>query len=60
MECFRTGTHFSCDVRRLFYQLQVPPQEQIVLMNMAGRKKVDCESFKSVLSKINQIKIKQS
>jgi hypothetical protein len=47
-ECFRTGEPFYCDVRRLFCQLHIPPQEQIILWNMAV-KKMNCESFKNIL-----------
>jgi hypothetical protein len=59
MECFRTGEHFFCGVRRLFHQLHVPPQEQIILMSMANKKRIDCKSFKIILSKIVTLKIEQ-
>jgi hypothetical protein len=46
--CFRTGDPIFCDVRRLFHQLHIPPQEQIILWNMAV-KKMNCESFVNIL-----------
>jgi hypothetical protein len=49
MECFKIRERFFCDVRRLFYQLHVPLQEQIVLMNIANKRKMNCESFKNIL-----------
>jgi hypothetical protein len=48
-ECYRSGKRPYCDVRKLLHQLHVPPQEQVILMNMANRKKMNCESFKNVL-----------
>jgi hypothetical protein len=49
MECFRTGEHFYCGIRRMFHQLRIPAKEQTVLMNMAGKKNMNCESFKNIL-----------
>jgi hypothetical protein len=48
MGCFRTGEHFYCDVHRLFHQLHIPPQEQVILWNMAT-KQMNCERFKNIL-----------
>jgi hypothetical protein len=48
MDCFRGGTPFCCDMRKLFRQLHIPPQEQAILWNMSI-KKMNCESFKNIL-----------
>jgi hypothetical protein len=53
--CFRTGEPFFCDVCGLFYQLHIPPQEQIILWNMAV-KKMNCENFKNILLLLLQSK----
>ncbi|MDR0368303.1 MAG: hypothetical protein LBH82_04075 [Bacteroidales bacterium] len=54
--CFRAGNNSCCGVRLLFRQLRVPRQEQLVLMNLADEKQIDCESFKTILSYINNLK----
>jgi hypothetical protein len=55
MECFRTRELFYCDIRKLFYRLRIPPQEQIILWNMAI-KKMNCESFKNILLLLLHVK----
>jgi hypothetical protein len=55
MECFRTREYFYCDVRRLLHQLHIPPHEQLILMNMASEKKMNCESFKNILLQVDGI-----
>jgi hypothetical protein len=57
--CLKTGNGSYCGLRRLFRQLRVPTQEQLVLMNLADEKQIDCESFKTILSNINKLKIEQ-
>jgi hypothetical protein len=56
MECFPTGVHSYCDVHQLFCQLHIPLQERTVLMNIASKKKADCESFKKILLFVLKIK----
>jgi hypothetical protein len=56
IECFRTGEHFYCDVHKLLHQLHIPPHEQIILMNIANKKKMNCESFKKILLFLHQNK----
>jgi hypothetical protein len=56
MECFQTEERSYCDVRQLFYQLHIPLQEQTILMNIASKKKTDCESFKNILLFLLKIK----
>jgi hypothetical protein len=56
MACFQTGNCSCCDIRRLFHQLHIPQKEQIVLMNMAGKKKMDCGNFKNILSNLTELK----
>jgi hypothetical protein len=50
------GERFFCVVRSQFHRLNVPPREQIVLINIASKKKIDCESLKNILSKIIKLK----
>jgi hypothetical protein len=46
MECSKPES--LCDMHKLFHRLHIPPQEQIILWNMAI-KKMNCESFKNIL-----------
>jgi hypothetical protein len=58
MKCLQTEVHIYCDVHRLFSQLHIPQQEQTILMNMAYKKKMDCENFKNILLFLLQSKSK--
>jgi hypothetical protein len=44
----KSASNVCSEILGLFNQLNIPPSEQLILLNMADRR-LDCKGFKSIL-----------